>query len=481
MTELPMVDLLIDGGVVITMDRDRRIIDDGAVAITGGRIVAVGPSGLVKKVSGPAKQTIDASGRVVLPGLIDAHAHAGHALTRSLGAGDPETWMGACDAIYAGGSDPTFWEAEAALASLERLKCGVTTAAVLLGGGDNILRTDDPAYGERHIAAVLRVGVREMLAVGACRPPFPRSFSDWRSGAEMRSRISFERQMEVSRTLIDEHQSTARIRFAVSCPVYDPVLAPDDAILPLVREQTEQARSLSRDMRVPFMQDGHRCGTVALALREFDLLGDDCLFAHCVDLTEEDIRLIAEHDVKVAHNPSAVMSIRGRCPAPEMIARGITVALGSDAAAPDRGYDMFRHMAQCLHYHRRHFRDPKVLPPGKVLEMATIDAAHALGLADEIGSLESGKKADIVLVDMFKPHLFPSDMPVFRLAHYANGADVDTVIVDGRVLMEGRRVRSVDEAEVLLEADLAYRLALERTGLQALRAMPETLFRATHL
>jgi 5-methylthioadenosine/S-adenosylhomocysteine deaminase len=476
-----MVDLLIDRGVVITMDRDRRIINDGAVAVVGDRIVAVGPAQQVREASGPAKHTIDATGKVVLPGLIDAHAHAGHALTRGLGAGDPETWMEACDAIYARGSDPTFWEAEAALASLERLKCGVTTAAVILGGGDNIHRTDDPVYGERHIAAVLRAGVREVLAVGPCRPPFPRSFSDWRSGAEVRSGISFERQMEVSRALIGAHQGTARIRFAVVCPVHDPELASDVSILPLAQGQTEQARTLSRDLGVPFVQDGHRCGTVAFAHQQFDLLGDDCLFAHCVDLTEEDIRLIAEHGVKVAHNPSAIMSIRGRCPAPEMIARGITVALGSDAAAPDRGYDMFRHMAQCLHYHRRHFRDPKVLPPGKVLEMATIDAAEALGLSDEIGSLENGKKADIVLVDMFKPHLFPSDMPVFRLAHYANGADVDTVIVDGRMLMEGRRVRSVEEAEVLLEADRAYRMALERTGLQALREMPVALFRATHL
>ena len=113
----------------------------------------------------------------------------------------------------------------------------------------------------------------------------------------------------------------------------------------------------------------------------------------------------------------------------------MTVCLGSEAGAPDRGFDMFRHMAPCMHYHRRHFRDPSRMPPGKVLEMATIDAAHALGLHDDLGSLEPGKKADIVLVDLKKPHLWPPNMPVTRLAHFANAADVDTVVVDGRILM----------------------------------------------
>jgi cytosine/adenosine deaminase-related metal-dependent hydrolase len=143
------------------------------------------------------------------------------------------------------------------------------------------------------------------------------------------------------------------------------------------------------------------------------------------------------------------MSMRGRCPVPELIDAGVTVALGSDAASPDRSYDMFRHMFQCMRYHRRHFRDPSYMPAGKVLEMATIDGARALGLESEIGSLEVGKKADVILVDMFKPHLFPLNMPVHRIAYFANGSDVDTVIVDGQVVMEHRRVLTVDEAAVL--------------------------------
>jgi cytosine/adenosine deaminase-related metal-dependent hydrolase len=146
--------------------------------------------------------------------------------------------------------------------------------------------------------------------------------------------------------------------------------------------------------------------------------------------------------------------------------------LGSDGTAPDRGYDMFRHMWQCMHYHRRHFRDTSYLPPGKVLEMATIDGARALGMEAEIGSLEVGKKADLILVDLFKPHLYPLNMPVYRIAYFANGADVDTVIVDGKVLMEGRKVLTVNEADVLEFAQRETEAMLDRADLRSLLEFP---------
>ena len=156
------------------------------------------------------------------------------------------------------------------------------------------------------------------------------------------------------------------------------------------------------------------------------------------------------------------MSVRGRCPVPELIEAGVTVALGSDGTAPDRSADMFRHMFQCMHYHRRHFRDARILPQGKVLEMVTIDAARALGLDSDLGSLETGKKADLILLDLYKPHLMPLNMPVYRVVSFASGADVDTVIVDGRVLMEGREVRTVDEGRVMDAAQRETDLMLAR-------------------
>lgn len=132
-----------------------------------------------------------------------------------------------------------------------------------------------------------------------------------------------------------------------------------------------------------------------------------------------------------------------------------------------------------MHYHRRHFRDPAYMPPCKVLEMATIDAARALGLEAELGSLEPGKRADIVLVDMRKPHLWPPQMPVTRLTHFANAADVDTVIVEGDVLLRGRQPARVDEGEILAESMAELEHALERTGLEHLATEPPDYWR-TH-
>ena len=152
---------------------------------------------------------------------------------------------------------------------------------------------------------------------------------------------------------------------------------------------------------------------------------------------------------------------------PQLLDAGVTVALGSDAASPDMNYDMFRHMYVCMRQHRAEHRDGAYMPPGKVLEMATIDAARALGLDDEIGSLEPGKKADVILIDMEQPHLYPLNMPVHRIVNFGSGHDVDTVIVNGKVLMQGRAVQSLNESEVLRRAQTATDVMLERTGLRS--------------
>jgi cytosine/adenosine deaminase-related metal-dependent hydrolase len=185
-------------------------------------------------------------------------------------------------------------------------------------------------------------------------------------------------------------------------------------------------------------------------------------------LTEAEIEVCKKTDTKIVHNPSAIFSIRGRCPVPELIEAGVTVAIGSDGTVPDRSYDMFRHMFRCMHYHRTYYRDPSYLPPGKVLEIVTIDAVRALGMEKEIGSLEVGKKADLILIDLFKPHLYPSNMPLYQLANFANGSDVDTVIVDGKVLMAGRQVKVVDERAALEMAQSETEAMLDRTGLRHL-------------
>ena len=162
------VDLLIIHGTLITIDPERRVIEDGAVAVDADRIVAVGSSAdLGARYT--ARKTINAYRKAVLPGLIDCHAHAGHGLLKTLGGGDSEAWMDACRIVYTTGSDEEFWYAEAKLAALERLKFGTTTGVCLFGGGDSIMRVDDPKYAARHSAAIAETGTRSFLAVGPSR------------------------------------------------------------------------------------------------------------------------------------------------------------------------------------------------------------------------------------------------------------------------------------------------------------------------
>lgn len=464
-----MADILILHGTLITMDPERRVIEDGAIAIEGNRIIDLGKTRDLTAKHQAAKQ-IDATHRVVLPGLIDSHAHAGHGLVKTIGADHMEAWSGACEKIYMEGSTEEFWYAEALLSALERLKCGTTCGMSFLGGGDSIMRTDDPVFGSLHCEAVQKVGIRSFLAVGPCRPPFPRRYAYWSGGSKREEMISFERQVQTSETLIQRwhKKGGGEINLCLMFPVHKPGKNPSDLPLEGLKERAKAVRDLSRKYGVIFAQDGHQGGSIQFAHDPLDLLGPDAVFSHSINLTEKEIELCRQTDTKIVHNPSAIMSILGRCPVPELLDAGVTVSLGSDGTAPDRSYDMFRHMAQCMHYHRTFYHDPDYLPPGKVLEMVTIDGARVLGMDKEIGSLEVGKRADIILVDMFKPHLVPLNMPVFRTVYFANGADVDTVLVDGKVLMEGRAVRTVNEAEVLKMAQKEAETMLGRVSLRAL-------------
>jgi 5-methylthioadenosine/S-adenosylhomocysteine deaminase len=468
-----MCDFIIKHGIVMTMDAKRQIIEDGSIAVLGDRIVAVGATHEILAAY-HANREIDASRKVVMPGLIDGHAHAGHALVKSLGANQPDAWNQACYEIYQRGSDEDFWFADGQLSALERLKCGTTTSVTLLGGGDNIMRTDDASFGSAHCEATQKVGIREFVVVGPGRLPFPKQFVRWNGDSQRNVMVSFEKQLQVSEEIIKRwhRKGDCSISICVALPVYTNKDGASSAELQNIKAMAKDARSLSKKYNLLFVQDGHRKGTILFAHQELDLLGPEAVFAHCIDITSEEIDLCRQTGTKIVHNPSAIFSIMGRCPVPELLDAGVTVFLGSDGVAPDRSYDMFRHMFQCMHYHRTYFHDPSYLPAGKVLEMATIDAARGLGLEQEIGSLEAGKKADIILVDMYKPHLYPLNMAPYRIAHYANGGDVDTVCVNGRILMENRHVISVVENEVLDFAQMAVEKALDRTQLNGFKDLP---------
>ncbi|QYK43652.1 MAG: amidohydrolase family protein [Paracoccaceae bacterium] len=446
-----MHDLVLCCATVVTVDPSRRVLEDGWIAVDGDRIAALG--------TGPApaaRRRIDRPGLIALPGLIDAHSHAGHGLVRAAGDGDGDLWFRICADIYAGVATPEFWRAEAQLAQLERIQSGVTTAMTLLGGGADVMRTDTAEAGDAHCAVTRASGLRTILAVGPGRLPFPLHF-----GPDRRA-VSFDTQMAVSADLIARHDDVLaeRTGVALTMPVYTAEhLAAHDAE---IRAMSRAVRAMQDATGVILTQDGHRSGSVAVA-QDLGILSPRAALGHSIDLTPEDFAALRATGASIIHNPSAIMSISGRCPVPELIEAGINVCIASDAGAPDRGHDMFRHMAQAMHYHRRHFRDAAVLPEGKVLEMCTIDAARAIGLERDLGSIEPGKKADIVLLDGRRPHLWPPVMALNRITHFAGAADVDTVVVDGRVIMEARQVATLDADAVLetarAEADRVFAMA----------------------
>jgi cytosine/adenosine deaminase-related metal-dependent hydrolase len=475
-----MADILIQHGTVITMDPERQVIEDGAVAVEKSRIVAVGKTDHVAREH-QAGKVIDARRMAVMPGLVDGHAHAAHALVKTMGDGDTTTWYDTVRLFYTKGATVDFWNVEGRLAAVERLKNGVTTGVSYLGGGDGISRVDDPVYGIERLKAVKEVGIREFMALGPCRPPYPTLFSNWSGGPRRDAMISFEQQLEVTEEVIRRgHKKISdRLQVCVTFPVYGHQVEHIE-ILSDLKAWTESVRDLYLRYNVLLTQDGHRGGTVKFQHEQFGFSGPDAFFSHSVDLTTEEIELCSQMGTRIVHNPSAIASIRGRCPVPELIDAGVIVMLGSDAAAPDRGYDMFRHIFHAMHYHRTHFHDELVLPPGKLLEMATIDAAHGLGMEEEIGSLEVGKKADVILVDLFKPHLYPLNMIPSRIAYFAHGSDVDTVLVDGEILMAGREVLSVSEEDVLHAAQEEADAILDRTGTRARLELAERYWKNTH-
>lgn len=454
-----MTRLAIENGIVVSMAPTAAPIVGGHVLVDGDRIVAVG--------SGPAPgggdvERIDARGGIVLPGLIDTHAHAGHGLTKGLGT-TSGAWMTTAGRIYAEATDAAFWRAEARLSALERLAGGVTTACLLMGGGPDVMMTAEPDPIRAHAEGVASIGVAEVLAIGPGRPTGPRRFVDWSGGGPRAIETSPAAQLAVSATAL-AGPWPGLVRPALSLPVFSAAELADDG------EDGAAALSravlaLARDTGLLLVQDGHRDGTLAAAEVRVGLGGPHAVFAHCIDLTEADVAALVRSGAAVAHNPSALMSVTGRCPAPELIAAGVTVSIGSDAPAPDRSFDVFRNLFQAHRLHARHFRDDTVLSHEQLLRMATIDAARALGLDAEIGSLEPGKRADVVIVDWRKPHLWPPAEPIQRLTRFATAADVATVMVGGRVLMRDRRFLHLDADAVLDEALAAYATMLDRAGL----------------
>ncbi len=453
--EPQLVDILISRGSVITMDPDRRVIENGSVAVHDGKIVAVGPADEIERRY-RGKKTLDARRKTVMPGLHDLHSHAGVELVKGTAERYPgPAWRNIMDFISYHTS-PEWWYLESLLSGLQRVKCGTTQALYMLG---NAPRGDSADIPIANAQAVDEIGLRSISAFGPSRPPWPREYTYWKDGRRIERMVSMEETFEVTDDTIGRWNNghpDGRVQMWVAVSrilnenyadvVYDPQNKG------LIRPQAEGIRRI---------MDKHGCGfhchgmgtTVEFCYDEdLGLLGPKTVFGHGWPFRPRTVELLAETDTRVVHCPRArrVYFFAGRLPIPELIDADVLVGLGSDSCGMDRPYDsIWDDMYMAPRWQRLELRDPDVLPPGKLLEMATIDGARIVGLDDITGSIEVGKEADIILVNMWKPHLVPVAMEATRMAQLARGEDVETVMVQGKILMEDRKVLTVNEDDIL--------------------------------
>ncbi len=463
-----MTDLLLVHGTIVTMGPDRAIIEDGAVAITGDRITAIGKTADLEPAHQGAK-IIDCKGRAIIPGLVDAHGHAGHSLIKTLGADTPSLWMRIVTPMYFHYTTREFWLADGYISALDRLKMGVTTGVSVVGSAP---RSDDPAFAINHTKGYADVGIRGVVCTGPAGMPWPHPTTRWTDGKPKSHSVSFDEMMAGAEAVIETVNNSAngRIKAFITpftiMPSIDPSnpTTPDRATrsTPEDRMHGRRIKEVAAKHNVRIHSDAF-AGHVRMAWQdpESAILGPNVHLQHCIGLSLDEVEIMAETGTSMTHAPG------GRAPVLEMMTRGVNVAITTDGTAPWITFDLLQaaRMAQLAHRWRN--QDAYLLPPGKLMEMITIDAAKALGMDHEVGSLEVGKKADVTIVNLRKPHLVPNWMVVHRLVYEAVGQDVETVICDGKVLMEDKRVLTVNPDDILAQAERESFAIVERAGLQS--------------
>ena len=478
-----MQDLLFDDGTVVTMDAQRTVLEHTSVAVRNGRIAEVGPARELRDKHVSAKR-IDCRHKAVLPGLVDLHGYLGGSLLKSVGqnldGGARRTML---EELLPACTDEAWWEADAQLNALERLKMGTTCMFSMMGG--NGTRTDDVVFAQIAATELARIGLRTRIGLGPARPPWPRKFAYWRKGVKSERLVSFETVMENCERLLSDHAKgpAGIVDYGLALSrignrnEHDPVWSAERERW--IHHQAEAISELLREYRVTFWTHAYGNAVEYAYDEKLGLLGPQTVLSHCTGISERAIAIMRDTGTHAAHHPRAarIYTYPGRAPIPELIDAGVNVALGSDMPST-HNCDLFLDMKAAIDQQRIHFKDPCVLPPGKVLEMATIDGYKSLGLDTELGSVERGKQADLITVDLFQPHLYPIDMLIYRLVYNATGADVADVAVAGRLVMQDRRILTIDEAETLERVQTVYESFVERAGLAPLRANPERFWGA---
>ncbi|CAN5826195.1 amidohydrolase family protein [soil metagenome] len=465
-----MTTTLLIGGPVITVDSERRIIDPGAVAIEDDRIVAVGPADQLREQY-PESNQIELSNAAILPGLVDSHGHAGHGMTKALGDG-ADDWLDLVAEIYFRQSDVEFWRAESFLSALEHIEYGVTTSLAMTG---SMPRIDNPKYAVAASRGYAELGLRHIVALGPPNTPWPATYRDVDTGEE-RS-VDLDGMMDTVAATIDQLNGTADGRLSVFVgpsalvPEMDPSGAATDQSVAMMRA----VHQMSEDRNVYIHSHTYRGQILAARAAYPDILTPRLTLAHCAGISLDEVQIMAGYGVNATHGPLTHAFASARFPLTEALEAGVNVLISTDGSGPDRSFDLLSQGRVAAQLQRAHFADTSILPAGKILEMMTIDAARAFGMDDWIGSLEAGKKADIIAVDLCTARMGPRYMPLERVVYVGSGLDVEFMMVDGRILKQDHQIVDVNTEQILDDADRAARMTYERAGmLDRLASHPNT-------
>lgn len=426
---LPTADLMITDGTVLTMNPENTVFEHGTVVVSDGKIVAVGGPELTAKYQ--AKKVLDVKGDIVMPGLINTHTHGSMTVFRSLGDDVPdrlhryifplENKLVSRDMVRTGAN----------LANIEMIKGGVTTYADMYYFEDEVAKTVDKAG----LRAVLGETIINFLVADAQTP---------------------EEGIAYAVRFINEYKDHPRIT---------PAFAPH-APYTNTTENLQKIAALSEELNVPVMihlaetdrekeEIAKRTGGKSLVqyMADIGALNNRLLAAHVIMADDNDLDLLKKYDVGVAHNISAnTKSAKGVAPVTQMLEKGIRTGLGTDGPMSSNTLTTMNELNLVGKIHKLETKNRAAMPPLTVVEMATKGSARALHMDDKIGSLETGKLADIIVVDTKAPNMVPVYSPYAALVYGANGANVRHTIVDGVILMEDRQLLTVNENEIIQDA-----------------------------
>lgn len=422
------VDLIITGSKALLLDSQNTCLDHASVAVSGDEIVAVGPTDKITKQY-QAGKTITAKDSLIMPGFVNCHTHAAMTCFRGI-ADDLELMEWLNNYIFPAeaknvNKELAYWGS--LLGAAEMIKSGTTTFC------DMYIFEDETARAAK--AAGIRCLIGEVLF------DFPSpNFKTPAEGIAYTKMLAEKWKDDPLVNIIIEPHAL----YTCSKPLLTEVQKLAEKYhLPIGLHLLENAAEKKQ------LEEKFGKGVVSF-LKDIGYLDEHLIAFHCVCMSEEDIRMFAECGCKISHNPASNMKLAsGVAPVPEMLKAGVTVGLGTDGCASNNNLDMIKEMATAAKLHKVARLDPTVMDAKTVVRMATIEGAKALGMGKITGSLEAGKKADIIIIGLNKPHLTPIYSEYSHLVYAMSGADVDTVLINGRVVMENRRLLTIDEEEVM--------------------------------